>query len=76
MIKISTNKFFVCGDTHADIDFHKLNTKNFPEGNTLTKDDFVIVCGDFRAICDRAKSDRYLQKWYDEKPWTTLFVDG
>ena len=76
MIKISTNRIFACGDCHADIDFHKLNTKNFPEGNTLTKDDFVIICGDFGAIWDGAKSDRYLQKWYNEKPWTTLFVDG
>lgn len=36
----------------------------------------MIVCGDFGAIWDGAKSDKYLQKWYGEKPWTTLFVDG
>ena len=36
-------RLFVTGDTHGDIDFHKLNTKNFPQGNLLTKDDFVIM---------------------------------
>lgn len=69
-------RLFVTGDTHGDIDFHKLNTKNFPEGRLLTKEDFVIVCGDFGAVWDGAKSDKYLQKWYNEKPWTTLFIDG
>ena len=69
-------RLFVTGDTHGDIDFHKLNTKNFPQGTQLTKKDYVIICGDFGAIWDGAKSDKYLQRWYNEKPWTTLFVDG
>ena len=69
-------RLFITGDTHGDIDFHKLNTKNFPEGRLLTKEDYVIICGDFGAVWDGAKSDKYLQKWYNEKPWTTLFVDG
>ena len=69
-------QLFVTGDTHGDIDFHKLNTKNFPQGTQLTKKDYVIICGDFGAIWDGAKSDKYLQRWYNEKPWTTLFVDG
>ena len=74
---MSTNsKSYVTGDAHGDIDFHKLNSKNFPIGATLTKDDYVIVCGDFGAIWDGAGQDRYLQNWYTEKPWTTLFVDG
>ena len=69
-------RLFITGDTHGDIDFHKLNTKNFPEGRLLTKEDFVIICGDFGAVWDGAKSDKYLQRWYNEKPWTTLFIDG
>ena len=69
-------RLFITGDTHGDIDFHKLNTKNFPQGTQLTKKDYVIICGDFGAIWDGAKSDKYLQRWYNEKPWTTLFVDG
>ena len=69
-------RLFVTGDTHGDIDFHKLNTKNFPQGTQLTKQDYVIICGDFGAVWNGAKSDKYLQKWYNEKPWTTLFIDG
>lgn len=67
---------YICGDTHGDYDFHKLNSTLFPDGKTLTKDDYVIVCGDFGAVWDKGKQDKYVQDWYNSKPWTTLFVDG
>lgn len=67
---------YICGDTHGDYDFHKLNSTLFPDGKTLTKDDYVIVCGDFGAVWDTGKQDKYIQDWYNFKPWTTLFVDG
>lgn len=70
------SKIFICGDTHADIDFHKLNTHNFPFGITLTREDYVIICGDFGGVWGNEKQDKYIQKWYENKPWTTLFVDG
>lgn len=37
---------FVTGDTHTDW-MSRLNSDAFPEGRTMTKDDCVIVCGDF-----------------------------
>lgn len=46
-----------------------------PEGNELTKDDYVIVCGDFGYWLPSAKQD-YELDWLGKKPWTTLFVDG
>lgn len=67
---------YICGDTHGDYDFHKLNSTLFPDGKTLTKNDYVIVCGDFGAVWDKGKQDKYIQDWYNSKPWTTLFVDG
>lgn len=69
---------FVTGDIHGHIDIHKLNTKGFPAQNTLSKKDYVIICGDFGLVWGReyAKSDAYWQKWLEEKPFTTLFVDG
>ena len=76
MIKISTNKIFITGDTHSYIDFYKLDPKFFPQGTQLTKQDYVIVCGDLGAVWDGAKLDKYTQRLYDKKPWTTLFVDG
>ena len=38
---------YVTGDTHANIDIEKLNTTKFPQQKTLTKDDYLIICGDF-----------------------------
>jgi hypothetical protein len=67
---------YVTGDTHGTIDIHKLNSKNFPEGRTLTKDDYVIICGDFGFVWNGDKEDQWWLNWLDNKPWTTLFVDG
>ena len=67
---------YVTGDTHGNIDIHKFNTTIFPEGKTLTKDDYVIVCGDFGLVWNNDAEDKWWQKWLENKPWTTLFVDG
>ena len=67
--------FYVCGDTHQDIDLGKLTSKRFSAKN-LNKNDYVLICGDCGATWDNGGTDRYLQKWYDKKPWTTLFIDG
>ena len=64
---------FVTGDCHAD--FRKFSTKNFPEQKELSKDDVVIVCGDFGLWHDSGE-ERYWLKWLDDKPFTTVFVDG
>ena len=50
---------FITGDTHGDIDIQKLSSKNFPKGKTLTKNDYVIVCGDFGLVWDGSNSDKY-----------------
>lgn len=68
---------FVTGDCHGD--FKKLSTNRFPIQKELTKEDYVIICGDFGGIWEyEAESNRekYWLKWLDEKPFTTLFVDG
>ena len=65
---------YITGDTHGD--FSRFNTKNFPEQKNMTKDDFVIVCGDFGGVWDGSKEERYWLDWLNGKPFTTLFVDG
>ena len=71
---------YVTGDCHSE--FQKLGSDYFPEGKTLTKDDYVIICGDFGGIWWNSaeyvqrKSEDYWIKWLDDKPFTTLFVDG
>lgn len=34
------------------------------------------MCGDFACCWDNGRQDKYIQNWYNSKPWTTLFIDG
>ena len=68
---------YVTGDIHGGFDIHKLSSKELRSaGMRIKKDDYVIVCGDFGLVWDNKPEERYWRKWLDEKPWTTLFVDG
>lgn len=74
---------YITGDTHGDIDITKINTRNWPEQKTLTKNDYLIICGDvalrwYDTQLDGSlhPQDKYLIKWYEQKPFTTLFIDG
>lgn len=69
---------FVTGDTHIPIDISKLNNANFPKQKSLTKDDYVIVLGDFGLIWKNTSDgeEMYWTKWLNEKPFTTLFLAG
>ena len=72
-------RLFVTGDVHASYDNFKFEKDYFPEGLTLTKDDYVIVCGDFGYIWNYEGMSEIEQERLDNleaKPWTTLFVDG
>ena len=67
---------FVTGDTHGTHDFHKLNSKNFPEQKSMTREDYLIICGDFGAIWNGDAEDQWLLNWYNTRNYTTAFVDG
>lgn len=65
---------YVTGDTHGDIDFLKLHI--FAENHSeLTRDDYVIIAGDFGGIWSEFTMDRTLTP-YEKLPFTVLFVDG
>ena len=56
---------FVCGDTHGSLEMRKLNVNNFPQQKDMTKDDYLIILGDFGLL------------WKNhDKNFTTLFVHG
>lgn len=77
MTKQKENKkimIYVTGDTHGGW-IHRLNTDVFPEQKEMTKNDYVIICGDF-GIWDNSKEQKYNLDWLEKKPFTTLFVDG
>ena len=67
---------YLTGDIHASHGIERLSDKGFPEQKELTKSDYVIICGDFGCVWDGGKQDQYWQDWLQEKPFTTLFVDG
>ena len=72
------SRIFITGDCHggqAD-GFKKFNGKKFTEGKNLTKNDYMIIVGDYGLIWDDSKSEKYLTDWLSNKPWTTLFLDG
>ena len=66
---------YVTGDIHGT-PFPRLNTKIFPDQKHLTKDDYVIICGDFGVIWNGTKTEKYLLDDLQERNFTTLFVDG
>jgi hypothetical protein len=69
---------YAFGDLHGTLEIYKLSSEYFPEGKTLTKDDYVIVLGDYGLIWNGvpSKEEIWWTNWLSEKPWTTLFVDG
>lgn len=79
------SRIFVTGDTHGEIDYHKLTTKFFPIQKDLTKNDYVIIAGDFGVLWSSytkyspkeiSRRDQYLINWYNNKNFTTLWIDG
>lgn len=69
---------YITGDTHGDINMFKLSSKNFTESKGLSKEDYLIIAGDFGLLWKNEpdKTEYYLTKWLDNKQWTTLFIDG
>lgn len=72
------NRLFVTGDMHCNAcgEFSKLNTKNFPVQKELSKDDYILIAGDFGCIWNGSMEEEYWLDWLENKPFTTLFVDG
>ena len=68
---------YITGDTHAD--FSKFEKNKLPIQTEMTKDDYVIICGDFGGVWNYIVESMYEKCWLDwlnEKNFTTLFVDG
>ena len=68
---------YITGDCHQD--FRRFSTRIFPEQKEMTKEDYVIICGDFGGVWSKGKESReekHLMDWLEGKSFTTLFVDG
>lgn len=65
---------YITGDCHGGFD--RFENDKF---SNLTKNDYVIICGDFGGILDQNKRARYERKrikQLSKMKYTTLFVDG
>ena len=68
---------YITGDCHSD--FQRFSTNIFPEQLEMTKDDYVIICGDFGGVWEKdgeSSREKWWLNWLEEKSYTTLFVDG
>lgn len=67
-----TNKIILTGDTHADV-----SRILFINDNEMTKDDVVIILGDFGVIWKENDSmTKEVLQMLGEKKFTTAFLDG
>lgn len=70
-------KVFVTGDCHNS--FSRFSNANFQQQKEMDKEDYVIICGDFGGIWStdaNNRGEKYWMSWLENKPFTTLFVDG
>ena len=68
---------YITGDTHSD--FSRFEEDRFSIQTEMTKDDYVIICGDFGEIWNyitESIHEKQLLDLLDSKNFTTLFVDG
>ena len=68
---------YITGDIHGNPS--RLSTDIFPEQKDMTKEDFLIILGDFGLVWDyrgENKNEKYWLDWLETKSFTTLFLDG
>lgn len=68
--------FYITGDTHIPIDIQKLTPEYFPLQDSLTRNDYLIICGDFGGVWNDSKIRIEYLNWLNSRKFTTLFVDG
>ncbi len=71
---------YVTGDIHGIP--NRLSTNYFPEQKQFSgnkEENIVIILGDFGFVWNRteeSKQEKYWLNWLENKPFTTVFVDG
>lgn len=67
---------FVTGDTHRKLDIKKLDLENFSEQKLLSRDDYLIITGDFGGVWTGDSGDDDILDYHENKSYTTLFIGG
>lgn len=69
---------YITGDTHASFE-RRFSVDNFPEQKEMTKEDYLIICGDFGGIWDvggESKNEKWWLDWFENRNYSLLFIDG
>ena len=69
-------RIFITGDTHNNLEINRLSRKRFPLGRELSKQDILLIAGDFGFPWDGLKSDEYWLNWIEDLPFSIAFCDG
>lgn len=69
-------RMYVTGDYHGGKSREKVSPDRWPEGQSLTADDVLVVCGDMGIVWDDGEADARERSWLSAMPWTTAYVDG
>ncbi|MBQ3136527.1 MAG: metallophosphoesterase [Clostridia bacterium] len=68
---------YITGDTHRNIKRFMHGNAEFIHDMTWTKDDVLIVCGDFGFVFYDTPEEHDMLDWFEKnKPYTICFVDG
>ena len=68
---------YVTGDIHGSN--RRFYTRFFPEQKEMTKDDYIIICGDFGLVWDwegESAGEQFALDELNNRNFTTLFIDG
>ena len=65
---------YVTGDTHGN--FRRFQPEYFPKQAGMTKNDVVIIAGDFGGVWFGDSRDDETLNWLESLPFTVAFVDG
>lgn len=65
---------YITGDIHGTHNFDKLNIGYFSDQKKLTKNDYLIILGDFGLLWNVEKT--FYLDGLEDRNFTTLFIDG
>lgn len=65
---------YITGDTHGD--FGRFLPESFPEQETMTKKDILLIVGDFGGVWYGDSRDDEGLDFMEQRPFTTAFVSG
>lgn len=73
---MTQSRVLITGDVHCPHDIYKLKKNLFPQGEKLSKNDILIICGDAGFVWSGDERDNCWIEWISKQPWTTVYCDG